>query len=67
MASTSDKAFEEALKRIVDLIIMEAPSATNNTPAWCVVTNLVSGPLNVDPELGAAAASGLSDIRSKMP
>lgn len=60
-----DKPFEEALRRIFDIII-ESSSETSDRPAGCLATNLVSELLNVDPELGDAAASGLAEMHKAL-
>lgn len=60
-----DKPFEEALRRIFDLII-ESTSERSPRPAGCLATNLVAELLNVDPELGDAAATGLAEMHKAL-
>lgn len=56
-----DKPFEEALRRIFDVII-DSASGQSSRPAGCLATNLVAELLNVDPELGDAATAGLMEM-----
>lgn len=60
-----DKPFEEALKRIFDIII-ESSSVKSDRPAGCLATNLVAELLNVEPELGDAAAAGLAEMQKAL-
>ncbi|MBN9206924.1 TetR/AcrR family transcriptional regulator [Methylibium petroleiphilum] len=60
-----DTPFEEALRRIFDLII-DSASDRSQRPAGCLATNLVAELLNVDPELGDAAAAGLAEMHKAL-
>ncbi len=60
-----DKPFEEALRRIFDMII-DSASDQSKRPAGCLATNLVAELLNVDPELGDAAANGLAEMHKAL-
>lgn len=59
------KPVEESLRHIFDTII-ESTAPDSRRPAGCLATNLVAELLNVDPELGDEAVTGLAEMHKAL-